>query len=261
MPAPGTGTWRRCRRSGASRWMPESPRRGIGAPHSGCRCDDPPRRSPSECGVSRLFLRRPLQFAEQKFAAVQPGLEPVQRPRRGARHHLAVDREKGSVAGTQKLALALFPVVGAPQMRALRTESRHLVAGVLHYPGGALFADHFPSVHAGSPERHFHRRVRRQAPYIADLDPLVDFFRFGREQQIDQGRQTERGRDGAPQSIDRDYVEIAAAGAFVFAGWDPLHVTHGKTRAVSDMWSKCTENAKNEAYFISGLLIVAGSWP
>src|SRR4029434_1885845 len=143
----------------------------------------------------------------------------------------------------------------------------------LDHPGGALFADHFPPVNAGSPESHLHRRVRRDAPHVADLDPLVALFHFGWKKQIHQGGQTERGRDHCPKSIDGDYKEIAAAGAFAFGWWDHLHVPHRKPRYLSVLSPNCIEFAKTDKcyawqrslqgppYFISGLFAVAGSWP
>src|SRR6267154_563418 len=122
MPVSGTGIRQRCQIPGAIRLTRGSLRRGTGGPPSGFRCDCPARRSGPPIGASYGLLRR-LEFADQQLVALDLGFKAVERARRRTGHDLSIDRKQGGVARAQELVFVIFPVIGAPEMRTLRTES------------------------------------------------------------------------------------------------------------------------------------------
>ena len=73
---------------------------------------------------------------------------PVERARRGARQHFAVDREHRAVAGADEQVHSSFPVIGASEVSALRPEGHHFVIGFLHYPSRLLFRLEPPAIEA-----------------------------------------------------------------------------------------------------------------
>ena len=88
-------------------------------------------------------------------------------------------------------ALGVFPVIGAPQMRALRPEGRHLVVGGLDHPGGSFRCS--PSTRrcgfAGrsAPPGEF----GASRPTSPSSIPARCPFRLGRGSQMTQSRQTD----------------------------------------------------------------------
>ena len=66
------------------------------------------------------------QFADLQAVVFDLCHIAVERPRRGTREHLAVDRKFGAVAGAHELACFHFPMVGAGEVRALRPECDNL---------------------------------------------------------------------------------------------------------------------------------------
>ena len=159
----------------------------------------------------------------------------------------------------------LFPVVGASQVRALRSERSHLVVGGLDHPGGALFADYFPPVDAGAAiGRSPPARSSASRPTSRDLNStFLAFFHLGGDQRMDgPGRQAEHGRNRRPEAVNCDCVEVAAAG--VFAWWRTFARHHLKSPSAPDLSLNCIQFAKSDEvrpgggdartdYLVSGL--------
>src|ERR1700759_888502 len=103
-------------------------------------------------------------------------------------------------------------MIRAAQVRALWTEGRNVSVIVLHYPCGAFFVGHLPAVYAGAAENHLHRRIDRKTGHIANLHPLLLLAGFGREKEVAQSGDSERGGDRSPQAINGADVEAAPCG-------------------------------------------------
>src|ERR1035441_7240182 len=212
MPGPGTETRPRCRRPGANRWSPESPRRVPGGERYRYRCGAPASRRWLASGASYGIPFRRAQTAQQQFVARDFGLIAIQWAGRRTVSHLAIDGEQGVVARADELGFGLVPVVRTAQVGALRAESAHAAVGCLHHPGGDFLADDLPAVDAISAERHLDRLIGREIGDIARVDPRFVLAGLRGEKEVGQGGCAETGCDDSPDGIHCAYVESTARG-------------------------------------------------
>ena len=149
-----------------------------------------------------LRLRGMLQFADQQLRAFNLGFEAVERARRGAGDHLAVDGENRVVAGAEEIVIWRVPVVSAAQMGATRAERDDPVVIALHHPGGALFDDLAPAIEAFAAENQFDRRIGGKLGDIAGFGPGLAILRFGWRKQINRGWRGEDNGNQPHHSVD-----------------------------------------------------------
>src|SRR5689334_16577224 len=173
MPAPEIKTAPRFRKPGAIRWMPEYLRTRTSGPVYEYRSGDPATRSACSSAASYPARRRLPQPAQKKLVALKFRIVPIQRARRWAVDHVSVDRKNRVMAGTDKLVLVVLPVIGAPQVRALRRKRGHLVVLGPSHPDRGLLADHLPAVDPVTAKGHLLRHTGSEFADIADLNPFL----------------------------------------------------------------------------------------
>src|SRR5579864_738342 len=114
------------------------------------------------------------------------------------------------MAGTEKFRRALFPVVGATKVRALRSERHHLLVREFNYPGGLFLTGNFPAIYSVLAEDPFDGSLGRQRGDIAGFDPVGFSPSFRRQKEIEQGGRCQGGADGCPKPVDECEVKPAA---------------------------------------------------
>ena len=149
-----------------------------------------------------LRLRGTLQFADQQASALGLRFEAIERTRRGAGDHLAVDGEDRGMAGAEEIVIWRVPVVSAAEMGATRAERDDPVVVALHHPGGALFDDLAPAVEALAAENQFDRRIGRKLGDVAGFGPGLAILRFGWRKQINRGWRGEDNGNQPHHSVD-----------------------------------------------------------
>src|ERR1700722_10951305 len=89
-------------------------------------------------GLLRALFRRVSERPDLQPVIPHPRHVTVQRARRRAGQHLALDREEGCMAGTLEFLDAGVPMISAAKVGALRSEGDNLTVHALHHPGGSL---------------------------------------------------------------------------------------------------------------------------
>ena len=140
------------------------------------------------------------------------------------------------MARAKKFRGPLFPVVSAPQVRALRPECHNLLVRELDDPRSLFLAGNFPAVDPVPAEYQLNRSLGLQCGYIACFDPAGFGPRFGRKKKIQQcGRCQSRG-DGSPKSVNESKIKAAARGwRGTLPFWDRLHSSSLRKDGPSDL--------------------------
>src|ERR1700676_5575686 len=100
---------------------------------------------PVRCSTQSMILRMGLRRSDLEFACLYLDHVAIERPGRGTGEHLAINRERGGVAGADERMGGVVPMAGTTQKRAIGRERGYLAVGLFHDPGGRFLANHFPA--------------------------------------------------------------------------------------------------------------------
>jgi len=87
-----------------------------------------------------------LDWTQQELVTFYFDLKPIEGPSSRTGQNLAINGERGGVAGAEEFAFVRYPVDRAAQVRTLRRKSDDLTFLFLNYPSCGFFARNFPAI-------------------------------------------------------------------------------------------------------------------